>query len=183
MSMVYTEFTLTITANDADIRKTKELLEEILEEEFEEGLDAEQGEPEKAVFNVEECVNLPTPNEVEAFAVQLAKLVPESSFHMECCHLDERCGGPFDFSVSYSDGNITSDAYLFNYEPMAGEEFQYNYPDYDYFCEEITDPESGECPYSEAEYEEFCSAEMLYICYDPCSVLTEVPGLKTYPVE
>ncbi len=179
MSMVYTEFTLCIIPNGADVSKAEAYLEEFLEE-FE--VERKRGDRNGAIeFIVQECTDLPYPDDAESFAVRLAKLIPEASFCMECCNIDERSGGPFEFNITYSDGKITSEAHVFDYEPMAGEEFSYNYPDYDYFCEEMIDEETGECPYSEEQYAEFCSAELLFV--SGCSVLTDAPKARTFSVE
>lgn len=178
MSMVFTEFTLRITPNGADLSAAEEFLEEVLEdEEAERNVSKKTGEVK---LTVEECLALPYPDTVEQFAVQLAKLIPAASFIMECCHIDERCGGPCPFTITYANGSITSDAHLFDYEPTMGEEFAYNYPDYDSFCEEIQDEETGECPYSREQFEAFCNAEVLFICGS--SILTEEPRARTFPV-
>lgn len=147
----YANFEISLTASDSDKAKITEFLAAKLENQAD-------------VFNVTEWPA--TSFHVEELAKALAQFMSQSSynasFNMDGCIINDYASS--DFAIAYANGTLTVDSNEdAEYDAIM---IQFDYPDYEMFCDRFWD-DDNDCPlYTEEEYEEFCTWEPAFVVDD-----------------
>ncbi|MBQ6719443.1 MAG: hypothetical protein IJN20_03715 [Oscillospiraceae bacterium] len=155
----YANFEISLTASDADRSKIAEFLATKLENQAD-------------VFDVTEWPA--TSFHVEELAIALAQFAIHASFNMDGCIVNDYASS--DFSIAYANGTLTVDSNEdAEYDAIM---IQFDYPDYEMFCDRFWD-DDNDCPlYTEEEYEEFCTWEPAFVV-DDGRILPHEPSMGT----
>ena len=192
----HSRFTINLTATDSDIKKLTALLAEELDDQdcfedyddFDEDFDDDEdeveadendtGESRNEFFEVEDCFACVWLEDIESLAAKMARLAPDASFDLDgYVDTSESAGEYMDFSITYSNGKLTSASSGW-YTESSDDFFLDCYPDYEAFSEDFWNDED-DCPlYTEEEYEDFCTWDELFFVGAEYKTITAIVPLE-----
>ena len=160
---VMSSYTIRFDGTEAAVQKASAFVSDVFY-----GDDSFAGEKEIFVEDVD--VDYVHVEEIEEFAIELAKAVPDVAFSIDgTVDASEGAGEYMDFLISYKDGKLTSretEWYITFFGP--------NYETYEEFCEAYRDGQ-GKPRYSEEEYQQFLQGEWFVLNSGFGEIVAKVP--------